>query len=423
MKKITILLLCLLVMLCADATASVAVRMEETAALLTRDGETLIAPGAYADIVPLGNGWFAAKTGERYALMDEGGACRTETIYERITAGEDGFLVEAGGAWGILNPDGGILVEPAYAEIHFDGAGGFWTVSEDGLLGRIDANGSCLMTEQRVLRIAEAPTEGLLCVQSAENDRFGFVDADGDFAIEPIFDYAEPFTCGVALITADGGRGAIDTSGAYVLPPVYDTLQISGAGALLAGKRGAGVTAFDGTGNEIARYPGETVSAAAAGDGWVICDGTQVRAFDASGEEILRAGADAAVLPGIGGAWIVSDGAWGEECVRLYGSGAAYQDLFPLGTSGGEAIYGVLTVPTARYMNDLLGEIQLSTDMDSARYGIADAQGNARTDCVYLSLEFLEDDRLLARTETDWQMIDARGNVIWSAPASESATG
>lgn len=423
MKKITILLLCLLAAACANASASVAVRMKDVAVLLTREGETLVEPGTYADIVPLDGGCFAAKTGERYALMDEDGICRTEAIYERIAAGNGGFLVEADGVWGILNRDGKILAEPAFSEIRFDGAGGFWTVTEEGMLGRIAAGGSRMTTEHFVLRTADAPTEGLLCVQSAENDRFGYIGTDGNFAIAPVFDYAEPFVCGVAPVTFGGGRGAIDTSGAYVLPPVYDTLQISGAGALLAGKRGAGVTAFDRSGNEIARYLGETVSAAVAGDGWVIYDGTQVRAFDASGEEILRANADAAVLPGIGGAWIVSDGAWGEACVRLYGSDAVYQDLFPLGTSGGEAIYGVLTVPTARYMNDLLGEIQLSTDMDSVRYGIADARGNALTECIYLSLDFVEDDRLLARTETDWRMIDARGNVIWSAPASGSASG
>ena len=55
--------------------------------------------------------------------------------------------------------------------------------------------------------------------------------------------------------------------------------------------------------------------------------------------------------------------------------------------------------------------------MDSARYGVVDAEGWKLTDCVYLALDFLADDRLLARTEEAWQMIDARGNVLWEHAA------
>ena len=108
---------------------------------------------------------------------------------------------------------------------------------------------------------------------------------------------------------------------------------------------------------------------------------------------------------------------WGEKCVYLSGTHQKYQNLYPLGTSGGEAVYACMEANVGRYVNDLLGEIQLSTDMDSARYGVVDAEGWKLTECIYLSLDFLADDRLLARTEDAWQMIDARGNVLWEHAA------
>lgn len=114
---------------------------------------------------------------------------------------------------------------------------------------------------------------------------------------------------------------------------------------------------------------------------------------------------------------IISEGAWGEECVYLNGGSRRWQNLYPLGSVGGEAIYACMTANVGRYMNDLLGEVQLSTDMDSARYGVTDSRGEPLLDCNYVSIELLGEDRLLARTEAQWQLIDIEGRVLWSFDA------
>ena len=139
---------------------------------------------------------------------------------------------------------------------------------------------------------------------------------------------------------------------------------------------------------------------------------------------MLEAAPNASVLEGIGGQWIVSEGAWGEECVHLLGSDAVYQNLYPLGTAGEEALYACMTVNVGRYMNDKLGEIQLSTDMDSARYGVVGSDGEVLLEPVYRALYFLEDDRLLARSDEAWLVLDTSGEVYWQwdAPMQTEAT-
>ena len=146
----------------------------------------------------------------------------------------------------------------------------------------------------------------------------------------------------------------------------------------------------------------------------MVADSEGMRVFDATGAQIAEAGARASVSEGMNGQLILSDGMWGEECVGVLGTQARYQNLYPLGTARGEGVYACMQANAARYVNDLLGEIQLSVDMETARYGIVGADGVQRTPCAYLSIEFLADDRFLTRSEEGWQMIDADGAVYWT---------
>ena len=125
----------------------------------------------------------------------------------------------------------------------------------------------------------------------------------------------------------DGHYGAINMSGAWVLQPEYDFLQISSAGFILAAVELEGAYVFDGSGAERARYEGSDVYAALAGEGYVVSNPDALQLYDATGALLLESAHDASVAEGIGGQWIVSDGAWGETCVRLLGTDPAYQNL------------------------------------------------------------------------------------------------
>lgn len=204
-----------------------------------------------------------------------------------------------------------------------------------------------------------------------------------------------------------------------VVPAEYDFLEIGQKGLIVAARWQTGAWVFDVSGTELVRYEGEDIYIAAVGEGYAVIDADFMYLYDASCTLQLEAPPSAVATEGINGQMIISDGMWGEACVQLSGTQQRYQNLYPLGTAGGEAIYACMEADVGRYVNDHLGEEQLSTDMDSARYGVVNAAGEKLIPCKYLSLEYLADDRLLARTESKWLLIDATGAVLWEHAAEE----
>jgi hypothetical protein len=56
--------------------------------------------------------------------------------------------------------------------------------------------------------------------------KYGYVNKEGAFAIEPQFEYVYPFEdCGMAAVHANDREGVIDSSGRYILQPKYDYIS------------------------------------------------------------------------------------------------------------------------------------------------------------------------------------------------------
>ena len=411
-KRIAALVLLALVF--GSAHAAVSVRMDDAAALLNEDGAEIVSAGAYADIVSLGDGLFAASAdGALFALMDENGSLRTEARYDEFRWEGGVLLARRDGTWGLMDRSGAELGAFEYARIEAEAEGACWAIREgeeaDALL-LLKADGSARDSGLPVQKIGEA-AEGLLPVQ-IESGRWGCCDSDGRLAVPAEFDFVGRFISGRAAAVAGGRYGAIDRDGEWVVAPEYDFLEISERGFILAANRDAAYL-LDADGGELAAYFEEDIYAAVVGAGYVIENGESLRIFDETGTLLEELAPDASVTEGVGEQLVISEGMWGETCVRLLGTETAYQNLYPLGTANGVAVYACLAVNAARYANDLLREIQISVDMDTARYGLVNAAGEQILPCRYVSMEYLSDDRLLVRTERQWQMIDSRGKVYW----------
>lgn len=422
MKKWIAVLACLL-LLAGNACAAVSIRMEDTAALLEESGAVLVESGRYDDIVSIGGGWFAAEEDGMYALMDETGTAVTEAAFAELRFEGGLILAKKGGGWGLLNPDGSARSEFAYSLILPGPSLNCWALKDDpndmnsDKLYRIDAQGKQHATRLYLRSLSRSPAEGMLAVCLRGESLYGYCNVLGNMVIPAAYEYAGDFVNGLAAVVMDGNYGAIDRKGNPVIPAQYSFLEISHSGLVIAAKAGEGAWVFDLEGKERAAFAGEDVYIALVGDGYAVVNSQFLYVFGRDGELILEAPPESVVLEGVGSQLIISDGIWGEECVYLSGTRTRSQNLYPLGTAQGEAIYARMEANVGRYVNDLLGEIQLSTDMDSARYGVVNGAGEALTDCIYLSLDYLADDRLLARTDAAWQMIDAHGNIIWAHDA------
>ncbi|EIA4394558.1 WG repeat-containing protein, partial [Campylobacter coli] len=57
------------------------------------------------------------------------------------------------------------------------------------------------------------------------NGKYGFIDKNGEFAIEPKFDYVWSFWEGLAGVKLNGKWGFIDKSGKIVIEPIFDDID------------------------------------------------------------------------------------------------------------------------------------------------------------------------------------------------------
>lgn len=426
MKKSLILMAICLCMIWDGAHAAVSVRMDEGALLLREDGNEIVSLGVYEDIVALGNDLFAAEKDGLYLLLDGEGKARTEARYSDLCPAGDVFLACRDGLWGLMDVAGTEIGEFAYETVTTDGEGHFWAMQTVG--GRIstgdvfllDAMGGKINATVQIGELSDTAGDGLIAVYLPETAQWGYMDAQGEMVIPAQYSTAGAFACARAAVVQNGCWGVIDTGGGCIVSPEYDALEISQAGFIIGMQSGIGVYLLNLNGEEIAFYEGDECFACVVGNGYSLYDGRELYLYDASGtfiESISRLGS---VYAGLNGQWILSDGAWGENCVYLSGTEKKWQNIYPLGMAGEDALYVCMQVNVARYVSELLGEVQLAVDMETARYGVLGADGEARIPCEYETIEYLGNERLLLYGDGMWSMTDTRGAVYWNCGSKQS---
>lgn len=421
MKRILALTICLCLLAAGIAEASLCVRLDDGAALLERGGEEIIALGQYEDIVSLGDGLFAVQEGKKYALIDASGALLTAAQYDEMHVKGDILLARRDGLWGLLSRSGEELTQFEYTKLAAGDGDSFWAVRgnpsdvESDEIYILSAAGEEHASGTYARRMAAEGSEGLLAVSPPDSALWGYCDETGEMVIPARYSYAGAFYNGRAVVALDGAYALIDASGKAIIADGFDYMEMSESGFVLAARAAEGAWVFDRNGGERARYEGEEIVVAPVGDGWSVFDGEWLWVYDQTGEPRAQLTQYGTASEGLDGQLILSDGAWGEESVYLSGSdeGKRYQNIYPLGWADGEPVYAYMTANTGRYVNDLLGETQLSTDMDSARYGVIDAAGEICIPARYDQIFYLEDDRFLLRDGEFWQVTDSRGRVYW----------
>lgn len=418
MKKLLSILVCLLLVL-GSAGAELCVRLDDGALLLSRDGSEIVPFGVHDDIVPLEGGIYAAKQDGFYALMDETGNLRSEFMFSFLERAGDVLIAESGNMRALLAPDGTALTGFEYTRILPDGTGRFWAIKDDGSdlesdeLFILDIYGNETSADLFVRRMGEAGEASLLPVMRSSG-LWGYCDTDGKMVIPDRYAYAAPFMHGLAAVVENGAYGAINANGETIVEPGFDYLEICPGGLILAGRNRQGIWVLDLNGSILARYEGEETVAAPMGNGYAVYDGEEVILYSTEGEIIAAGGQGASAVEGLDGQIIMADGPWGEKCVSIAGTGIAYQNLYPLGHAQDKPIYAYMEANFARYINDLLGEVQLSVDMESARYGVVDSDGEILIPAEFESVFYLADDRLLCRADDYWQVCDTAGTIYWS---------
>ena len=135
-----------------------------------------------------------------------------------LTAVEFRMAGETIRRWGYMDRTGEAVID-----FRFEHAGqfreGFALVCLGGLHGFIDHSGEVVI-EPQFGDESQPFFEGLAMVQAATG-KCGFLDTSGRFAIRPDFDWAHPFSEGIAVVRIRGKYGYITPDGGFLAEPRY----------------------------------------------------------------------------------------------------------------------------------------------------------------------------------------------------------
>ncbi|MEO1435746.1 MAG: WG repeat-containing protein [Bacteroidota bacterium] len=210
----------------------------------------------------------------KMGYIDQNGLLIILDMYERARDFSNGLAaVRKNGLWGFIDPLGSSIIEPTYVSVGQFSEGYCSVVNEAGQVGYIDQLGNwvlppvylealefhngraCVLGKASdqseawgVINTDGEPivgfggiandridlpmyAEGLLAAIDPTSGKFGYLDTNGEWAIEPGFDEAKPFSEGLAAVFASNRWTYIDEKG----KPRIEGLQILEGGAFKNG--------------------------------------------------------------------------------------------------------------------------------------------------------------------------------------------
>ncbi len=166
------------------------------------------------------------------------------------------FAEDRGGGerWGYQDRTGAVVIEPTYIIARDFSLKGIAAVATDKEWLYIDTRGNAVIRPHVVDNGPDPFSDGL--ARFTEGGKFGFFDEGGKVAIPARYDYARPFSEGLAAVCAGcreekdgehiamvgGTWGYIDKTGAVVIPPRYTDAREFENGHARVKRDGAWVT-------------------------------------------------------------------------------------------------------------------------------------------------------------------------------------
>jgi hypothetical protein len=133
---------------------------------------------------------------------------------------------------GFMDQKGTVVVEPIYDGVSFPGIATNPSypnlanvhsceimITKENLNGFVNAKGELIV--KPVLKNTGHFVEDLACAEN-DNEKWGFIDKQGEWVIDPRFDKYHYFKEGWASVSCDGKSGFINRSGEWVIPPTFD---------------------------------------------------------------------------------------------------------------------------------------------------------------------------------------------------------
>lgn len=396
----------------AHAAESYVLRTGGSAVLADSDAALLVPAGIYSDIVRLSDDdLFSARPvgGDGCGLLNGAGEALTEFIYDQLSFTGEEIIFSLNGLYGAMDKTGQILIEALYTRLVPMGNGAYLALKSDPLddspdaLTAISPDGQEKSTGIRLMYGPFAASQGLSAAV-ASSGLYGYLSAEGDWAIEPQFVWADTMHFGRARASTEAGMGLIDSNGQWLIEPQSGRLVISerhdAAPVLLIDEGGVSLLSPS-NGALIARWEG-AFNAAFTGEVICIENSEHVLLIDYQGNVLLSLGNDAESAAELEGYYIVRCSAQSSAPFALLSSDGTeigrWQELTFAGLFNGVVYAAFSTYDTEAA--DIDGMTFRDEVPLSRRYGLIDMEGNVIIDNL-TSLKATGHALLTAETD-DW---------------------
>ncbi|AIQ14024.1 WG repeat-containing protein [Paenibacillus durus] len=127
---------------------------------------------------------------------------------------------------GYLNRTGRIVIPAAYDHA-YNFSDGLAKVVKGGKTYYIDHNGKTAIPVISGIQSSDSFSEGKAAVSvlvktgGKTTAKTGFIDTKGQWVLKPVFDWAGPFSDGIAVASMNGKSGLIDKNGKWIVKPQY----------------------------------------------------------------------------------------------------------------------------------------------------------------------------------------------------------
>lgn len=269
--------------------------------------------------------------------IDRDGKIIIPLCFEEVGAFSEGLArFERDGRWGYIDTKGDVVIEPKFpwaeefreglARVQVSGS----QLGYDGRWGFIDKTGAVVVPADYADTLGETSNigsdddesafhEGLALV--VKNYKYGFVDKNGEPIVPPQFEYAGPFSEGLAPAAIKAGEitfwGYIDRTGKWVIPPKLEAAYpFSNHLAGVEQDKSCGY--ISSSGELVVQLPGKTTAAFCSGTVSEFSEGLAVWRqgklsgyIDTSGRAVIPAKFEVALPFSEGLAGVRVDGKWG----------------------------------------------------------------------------------------------------------------
>jgi len=167
-----------------------------------------------------------------YSYKDQKGNIIINNVSQRLIFDNGVATIEQNGKFGIIDNTGKYLIEPVYD---------YMSNFQDGMCAFFidDLNGNVKIgyyNTKAEIAIEPRPADvkqnsgytydynfynGIAMYRHPETYKYGFIDKNGDFIVEPIYEWAEPFKGNLAPVTKGDKYGYINKKGDLILPYKY----------------------------------------------------------------------------------------------------------------------------------------------------------------------------------------------------------